>query len=378
MSLPSHDAFVSATDCQPLVQSLRERIALDGRITFCDFMDAALYAPEHGYYVTQRRAATRGGDFVTSPEAHAVFGALVARQIWQTWDMLGRPAPFDIVEPGGGAGTLARQILEWARHEPAFAAAIRYTIVEPHEIAASDKTPTGDIEWTRALPESITGCVLSNEFFDALPVHRVKQEDATLLEVYVTVADDRFVETLDAPSTPQIGEYFERVGAQPGDGCFAEVNLAAERWMNEIARRLDCGYVLTFDYGYETSDLYASWRRDGTLRCFYRQSISSDPYQRVGLQDMTSTVDFTALRDAAEGAGLRTLGFTDQSQFLAHLGIGDGIASVVRDGANMEEYFARRNVVLDLIDPARLGRIKVLLQGKNVPDLTLAGFADGR
>ena len=40
----------------------------------------------------------------------------------------------------------------------------------------------------------------------------------------------------------------------------------------------------------------------------------------------------------------------------------------------MEEYFARRKIVMDLIDPARLGRIKVLLQGRDVPDAELRGF----
>jgi SAM-dependent MidA family methyltransferase len=136
--------------------------------------------------------------------------------------------------------------------------------------------------------------------------------------------------------------------------------------------------VLTFDYGYEAADLYAPWRRDGTLLCFYKQSASSDPYQRVGLQDMTASVDFTTLRRAGENAGMQTAGYTDQASFLARMGIGDGLAAVGAAGsAQIEEYFARRNVVLDLIDPAKLGRIKVLLQSKGVPESTFRGFHDG-
>jgi SAM-dependent MidA family methyltransferase len=123
--------------------------------------------------------------------------------------------------------------------------------------------------------------------------------------------------------------------------------------------------------------LFAPWRHDGTLRCFYKQSVSSDPYQRLGRQDITTSVDFTTLRRAGQDAGLRSIASTDQSTFLVRMGIGEGVAAVARERPNaMEEYFARRNVVLDLIDPGRLGRIKVLLQGKGVPDARLTGFSD--
>jgi SAM-dependent MidA family methyltransferase len=90
---------------------------------------------------------------------------------------------------------------------------------------------------------------------------------------------------------------------------------------------------------------------------------------------MTASVDFTTLRRAGEAAGLWTIAVTDQSSFLVRLGIGDGIASVAQERpGEMEEYFARRQVVMDLIDPARLGRIKVLLQGKGVTASPLQGF----
>jgi SAM-dependent MidA family methyltransferase len=347
-------------------------------------MDVALYHPGHGYYSTRAAAMTREGDYVTSPEVHPVFGALVARQLWEMWSVMGEPRRFDIVELGAGRGTLARDILQWARNERPFAESLRYKIVERSEVLVHEQhlaldTMSSSVDWLDGLPSHIEGCLLSNEFFDALPVHRIKRASAQLLEVYVTFADGRFHETLDQPSTPEIPHYFERLDVLPGDGCYAEVGLDATRAMNEIAKRLDRGYVLTFDYGYEAAELYAPWRRDGTLRCFYRQSISTDPYQRVGMQDMTASVDFTTLRRVGEKAALRALALTDQSTFLVRMGIGEGIASVSRDRpTDMEEYFARRNVVLDLIDPAKLGRVKVLLQGKAVPDESLHGFGDDR
>jgi len=383
---PVRDEFESITESAPLVAELRERIASEGGITFREFMATALYHPKHGYYSTSAGAMSRGGDYVTSPEVHPIFGTLVARQLFELWEAMSRPARFDIVEQGAGTGLLARDILRWAGREPDFAAAVRYRIVEispaltraQHDTLAELDLPDGAADWIDALPSGITGCVLSNELIDAFPVHRVVRRGGELREVYVTWRDDRFADDLRPLSDDALRAYFDDLGIMPGEGCYAEVNLDAPRWIADVARAIDRGYALTFDYGYEAAQLYAPWRRDGTLLCFYRQSASSDPYQRIGKQDITGSVDFTTLRLAGERAGLRTVGMTDQADFLVRLGIGEGVAAAAQEGApQMEEYFARRRVVMDLIDPAKLGRVKVLLQGKGVPYRPLRRFGDG-
>jgi SAM-dependent MidA family methyltransferase len=374
--------FEPITESGPLVRELRERIERDGPIRFRDFMDAALYHPKYGYYTTAAGATSRGGDFVTSPEVHPVFGTLVAKTLLELWELMGCPARFDVVEQGGGSGLLARDILRWAHgRQPAFAAALRYTLVERSAAmqVAQEGTlgevdlPEGVVAWADSLPESIEGVVLSNELIDAFPVHRVVRRGSELLEVYVALDGGRFVDELGSPSTPKLAAYFDALGLVPGEGSYAEVNLAAIEWMEGVAASLARGYVLTFDYGYEAASLYAPWRRDGTLLCFSKQSASSDPYQRVGKQDMTSSVDFTTLQRVGEEAGLQTLAMTNQSAFLVRMGIGEGVAEAQNE---MEEYFARRKVVMDLTDPARLGRVKALLQGRRQPAGLPAGFLE--
>jgi SAM-dependent MidA family methyltransferase len=378
------DEFESITESAPLVAELRSRIDHDGPITFRDFMEAALYHPKHGYYRTRSAATSRGGDYVTSPEVHPIFGALVGRQLCEFWEATGSPTAFDVVEQGGGRGWLARDVLRWAaKAAPTFAAAIRYTIVEPIELLRSEQQATlaelddtGGVSWSDDLPSTIEGCVISNELLDAFPVHRVARHGDVLREVYVAHDGRGFIDQFGPLSDAAISTYFDDLALLPGDGCYAEVNLEAPRWVASVAARLKRGYVLTFDYGYEASDLYAPWRRDGTLLCFYRQSVSSDPYQRIGRQDMTASVDFTTVARAGERAGLSSVAMTDQSQFLLRMGVSDGVASAA-GGAELEEYFARRNAVLDLIDPGRLGRIKVLLQSKGVAVHDLTGFGEG-
>jgi SAM-dependent MidA family methyltransferase len=382
MSLPVRDEFEPITRSAPLEAELRERIERAGPLTFRSYMEAALYHPRHGYYATHPGATSRGGDYLTSPEVHPIFGSLVAKQLREAWERMDRPSTFDVVEPGAGSGLLARDVLAWAgRSDAEFAGALRYHIVEPLAALRDLQRRTIDeagipeerVAWCDALPRRVSGVVLSNELVDAFPVHRVVLHDGELREVYVAWRDGAFVDEPGPPSTPELAAYFDALGLLPGEGCYAEVNLDAVRWMREIAAALERGYVLTFDYGYEASELYAPWRRDGTLLCFYRHAAGSDPFQRLGKQDMTSSVDFSTLPRAGEDAGLRTLGMTDQADFLVRLGIGAGLTT---QQDRMEEYFARRSVVMALVDPARLGRVKVLLQGRGVPDEPLAGFRD--
>jgi len=191
-------------------------------------------------------------------------------------------------------------------------------------------------------------------------------ESGLLREVFVTWDGTRFAEELREPSTAAIGEYFDGLRMRPGEGCRAEVNLEAVRWIRDAGRALEHGFVTTFDYGYEAEQMYAPWRTDGTLLCFYRHNPSNDLYARIGRQDMTAHVDFTSVRRAGEEAGLTTLGLTSQSEFLERLGIMEALTPLAEGERDMEEYMARRRAVTELVDPGGLGRIRVLVQAKGV------------
>jgi len=362
--------FEPATENAALKAAIREAIReAGGAIPFREFMALALYHPALGYYASAREKIGRSGDYLTSPELTPLFGAMLGRQLREMWERLGRPERFGAVEAGPGTGVLARDVLSWAgRAAPDFAQALRYTLVETSAALAERQRATLAAEglaaeWRDGLPPAVTGCIFSNELLDALPIHRVAVKGGALREVYVTVDGDGFAEELRDPA-PDVSAYFDALGLLPGDGCLAEVNLEAPRWVASAAGALGRGYVITFDYGYEAAELYVPWRTDGTLLCFYRHNPSSDPYARLGRQDITTHVDFTTVRRAGEEAGLRTLGLTTQSQFLAALGIGEALQPPSGDEPKMEEYFARRRAVTELLDPGGLGRIKVLVQAR--------------
>jgi SAM-dependent MidA family methyltransferase len=382
------DEFESTTENPLLVAEIRARLRREGRITFRDFMNMALYHPQHGYYRSPREKMGRSGDYLTSPEVHPLFGHMVGRQLAEMWEAMGGLARFDVLEMGAGNGLLARDVLLWARRvQPAFFEALAYSIAETsadlvdrqrHTLQALG-LPAGKVAWeTGEAPAagSVNGCVLSNELVDSFPVHRVAVEGGELREVYVVWRDNRFAEALGPPSTDELCSYFDRLGLLPGEGCRAEVNLAALDWMRQVADALARGFVLTLDYGHEAAELYAPWRRDGTLLCFYRHNPSSDPYARIGKQDMTAHVDFTTLVEEGRRHGLEPLGITTQARFLAALGIGEALSQTPGAQLPLEEYYSRRRAVTELLDSAGLGRIRVLVQAKGAQACRLKGLED--
>jgi SAM-dependent MidA family methyltransferase len=152
-----------------------------------------------------------------------------------------------------------------------------------------------------------------------------------------------------------------------GDGYRSEVNLAALDWMSTVAQKLQRGYLLTIDYGYPAHRYYNPRRREGTLQCYYLHRYHNNPYINVGRQDLTAHVNFTALERQGELCGLDVVGFTQQALFLMALGLGDRIASLSANDAevfDLATFLRRREALHQLIDPMGLGGFGVLVQSK--------------
>ncbi|MBD6617787.1 class I SAM-dependent methyltransferase [Komarekiella sp. 'clone 1'] len=365
------------------------------RITFAEFMDMALYHPEHGYYCSDAvKIGFQGGDFFTSPNLGADFGELLAEQFFQMWEILGQPVPFSLVEMGAGQGVLALHILKYYQlHYPAFLNALEYVIVEKSPALRQEqqqRLQEFSVRWCNLeeiLPNSITGCFFSNELVDALPVHQFSLEAGKLREIYVTTQADKgdeevfssptmpsFVEVTGEPSTPQLAEYLDFVGINFAQSIYldsyrSEINLAALDWLSIVADRLQRGYVLTIDYGYPASRYYNPRRSQGTLQCYYHHRFHDNPYINIGRQDITCHVDFTALERWGERCGLDKVGFTQQALFLMALGLGDRIAAISYQNQPLSELLQRRDALHQLLDSTGLGGFGVLVQSKGLGEI---------
>ncbi len=160
------------------------------------------------------------------------------------------------------------------------------------------------------------------------------------------------------------------------EGDHFEVSPAAADWFRQSAEALRRGYTLTIDYGYPAAELYRAHRLEGTVRGYAGHTVTDDPFLRVGRQDLTAHVDFSALIWAGEAAGLQLAGLTTQGDFLAALGLGQQLVAMQQEpGITMEQYLAAQASVLRLIDPAGLGRFRVLAMAKDAPiEPPLRGF----
>ena len=348
-------------------REIRRRIDASGAITFAEFMEVALYHPV-GYYAS-RGPIGAGGDYFTSPVAHPAFGALVCVQLRTMWQTLGQPDPFWVIEAGAGDGVLATDIVDFAsRQFPRFSEAIRYVAVD--RISPADASHmSGGVEWVQSVGipvGGIVGCVVANELIDAMPIHRFEITDRGPCEVYVSLdSEGRFIELLDESSTALIAGRVDSIGRELRYGFRGEVNAGVRRWVAAVAEGLERGFVLTIDYGYEVEELYSDARSGGTLQTYYKHTDSGSPYQRIGRQDMTAHVDFTALIDEGRAVGLRPVFLTTQGEFLLSLGYARMEVSLRESGLGRKDQLSNSRAMRRLIEPDGLGKFRVLVQDKN-------------
>jgi SAM-dependent MidA family methyltransferase len=356
---------------------IRRCIRQKGAITFAEFMELALYWPEGGYYLS-REPFGASGDYYTSPMVHPAFGDLLAVQLFQMWQSMGCPRPFDVVEMGTGNGLLCRDIVTYSRHtSEEFQQSLRYICLDRRAISGLEKAAPGASRIaTLGVPlKGVRGCFLSNEFLDAFPVHQLRVYQGELQEVYVTLEDDTLVETLGEPSTPALADRLAALEIELTEGQTVEINLGLDQWAEEIAAALDAGFVLTIDYGHPARELYSAERRHrGTLTTYYRHIQMDAPFRRIGQQDISAQVDFTSVVNAGRRVGLEPMGLTTQRQFLNNLGLGHFQRKLTLVGLSPRDRQANRAGLMDLVRPTGLGDFRVLAQGKNVGHPRLWGF----
>jgi SAM-dependent MidA family methyltransferase len=328
-----------------LVEHLQKRISSQGPHRFRDYMEEALYHPRYGYYSSSKNPIGFQGDFFTASDLDPIFGRILGERFAL---MARNTSPFTIVELGAGKGLLARHILEYQQFP--------YLILERSAAMRKRQQETLKglaVDWIDDLPEKLQGCIFSNEFFDALPVHRVVRRGDGLKEIYV---DEKFKEIEKEP-TPDLMAPLELIR----EGQVVDLNMDARMWIRRIAESLESGYHLAIDYGYLRDEFYA--QPSGTLMCYWQHQAIEDPYVHIGEQDMTAHVNFSDLIDAGAAAGLRMLSFKKQIDFLIDAGILETLQKLgtAGDAASTQRLVNIKKLIL----PGSMGdRFKVLIQKK--------------
>ena len=358
-----------------LEQYLKLRIQNLGRITFAEFMETCLYHPDLGYYNSETNQIGTSGDYYTAPSTHPGFGATIALQLKTMWEILGRPATFTIVEGGGNKGRLAIDILTYLSIlDDSFISAIEYWILESNRRALINiesfiSNATDHVfpwENTTEIPDIENGVFLSNELFDAYPRHRLQNLPNQLQEIYVSLNNTDFVETIDEPSSLSLVQHFEDLDITLPSGAKVEVDLEGPKFMERIGESIQKGFVITIDYGYPAETLYSRKYMNGTLFCYYEHTSSTNPYIRIGKQDITAHVDFSTLAISGERQGLKVESLMTQQRYLKKLGIQAFIDALRGTDLNEKQILENRMGLLELTKPSGFGSFGVLIQSKGL------------
>lgn len=363
-----------------ILSRIRER----GPITVAEYMELALYHPVYGYYMSASRRSGREGDFFTNVDVGPLFGEILAAQLAELWPPLRDAGAdrFHLVEVGASDGRLARDILDAAaREHPVFYDSLHVTLVDRSHAAADEQRRTvaahaGRVTCGAAdLPYDVTGAIIANELLDALSVHRVVTENGVLREIHLAQNGNGYHQLALEPSTPRIARFFSRLNVSLPEGIVAEVGLAAMDWIADAAASLTRGYLMIFDYGFDADTLYSPLHAAGTLMGFRAHTADIESWlESPGTSDLTSHVNLTAIRAAAEDAGLAPLGMTDQTYFVTALGLAERL-----DAGQTVTSIRRRLAARTLVMPGGLGStMKAVAFGKDVGASTLRGFSAGR
>jgi SAM-dependent MidA family methyltransferase len=346
---------------------IAETIRREGPMTFARFMDAALYDPDEGFYSHPR--VGEAADFVTSPHVSPVFGSLLARQVLEFREVLGRPDPFDVVEVGAGDGTLATDILRALPED--VRSGVRYTGVERSAAARArlEGRAPGALASLDQVEPAPAGCVLANELLDSLPFHRLRRTEGGLVELYVGLDGER-LELVEGPlSDPAL----EAHGAGLRTGAEAPASLEARGFVDRCARLFHRGFVWLADYGAEPDEDPS----DQLVHGYRGHRVTADVLAAPGSRDITAGVDFGRLVDRARELGLRAWGPVRQGAALLALGfrgLEAGARSQQRAALDQRRgidalriYSARTRANLLLARPG-LGDLLVLCLGIGVDD----------
>lgn len=371
LDLPEPDEHARAHS-EHLRALLREHIAAHGPMPFHAFMERCLYAPGLGYYSAGARKFGTAGDFVTSAELGPVFARCVASALAPALAELGADAAW--LELGGGSGAFAEHLLLALAQRDALP--VHYLMLEPSaELRERQQTRLRErlpaplfqrLQWIDRPPETPWhGILYANEVIDALPATRFVVRRGEIFEDHVALdGEGRFVvqeRPADALTAAAVRHLERTLGRALPEGYRSELLPQLPYWMQAVLGGLESGLALFVDYGYPRAEYYRPERDDGTLRAFYRHRVHGDVFLYPGLQDLTASVDFTALAEAGRTADFDVAAYVLQGQFLAAAGLAQVHAEAAQ-GLDEAGLYALAQEIKRLMLPEAMGeRFQALL-----------------
>tara|TARA_B100001540_G_scaffold161917_1_gene143274 strand:+ start:1484 stop:2662 length:1179 start_codon:yes stop_codon:yes gene_type:complete len=338
-----------------------------GSIGFDQYMNSVLYQPDLGYYSSNIQKFGFTGDFITAPIVSPLFSKCLAYQCSQVLNEIKDSA---ILEIGAGNGVMAKDLLLELQERDSlpnkyYIFEVSLSLEKAQKKLLKKFLPEyiDNIIWLNTLSKKkFNGLVLANEVLDSLPVKRFKKELNIFKEMKVTFSENRFHwinEIADSNLAEDLKKLESNLPSPFPNDYYSEINIQLKEWINKIQLTIEQGVILFIDYGYSTLDYYHPSRSDGNLLCHYQHHVHNNPFFYPGLQDITTSVNFTAVAQHAEEIGLDVKGYTNQAYFLLGCGIDDLVAD--DNFSDIQSQIKISQQLKKLIMPEEMGeRFKVI------------------
>lgn len=348
---------------------ISEKILENGIISFAEYMEIALFHKKYGYYNNQGIFGNQG-DFVTSPITSSLYGASISNEFINISESIPN---LNILEIGAGDGSLVISILKYLDEHMKLPST--YFIIESSNVLIDlqkknikKEIPSLEylVKWVKEDEiTNINGLVICNEFFDVLPTERFKISNNKILQLFISFSG-KFEESW-VDNTLKFREFFTQLNITDLISKYnhyeSELNLNYESWVERIDKIINKGVVFIIDYGYNSEEYFLPDRSKGTLVCIHKHHPNFNPLENIGLQDISSFVNFSHLSDIFKKYSFNVSGYTEQSKFLINLGI---LEVFEKKGYEGEEKITEMNKLKNLILSNTMGNIfKALIISKN-------------
>ena len=335
------------------------------------FFNNVLYDKKYGYY-NSKIPFGKQGDFTTSPKISSLYSEMIAIWMISTWEKLGKPKNFNIVELGPGDGSLVKVLLNVFKKFPSFYNSKKLFLFEKSKFLTKlqrEKIDNTQVKWIKNFNNIKKGPVIffGNEFFDAISIKQFKRSKKSLLEKYYKIKDNY-----------EIFEIFKKASVNDKKMInsfktlknlnFIEFPKNGFDELKKIIKKISIlkGCILLVDYGYLKEN------NQSTLQSVFKHK-KNFLLKNLGKSDITYHVNFSLLSEFFLKNKLKVKKTVTQREFLNKMGIKirAEILSKKMKFRDQSDLYSR---LQRLIDPNQMGHLFKIILAYNLDINKYPGF----
>ena len=283
------------------------------------FIENVLYNKKVGYY-SSKIPFGKKGDFLTAPGISNLFSEIVGIWLISTWNTLGKPKKFNIVELGPGDGSLTKILLRTFEQFPAFNKAANIFLYEKSDLLKNLQKKNINnlkVKWIKNFTRIKKGPVIffGNEFFDSIPIKQFSRKRNLLLEKYYLLNKKNKIDEIYKRASDKYISQIKKFKIL-NNLKFVEFPKLGLDELNKIIKKISKleGGLLLIDYGYLKA------KNKNTLQSLIKHK-KNKLLDNLGRADITSLVNFNLLNEYFIKNNLKVKKVVTQKFFLEKMGI---------------------------------------------------------